>query len=229
MTKVVIFWTLIGLLTIGATLFIAIPLLRVRSNRSRFSIILIGFFPLIAVGLYWIIGNSKSLNQLWTAQQNHLAIQNQLASITDSQQLINLLQSRLKKTPQSAEGWFLLGKLYLLKQRYGEAKQAFTHATKLEPKNKDYKIILAKAIFLNKKHLPPAIEELLKNMLKSEPQQTEILNLLAVNAYQRKDYRLAVNYWQQILPLVQPDSNDSHVLLDMIWQAQRQEKILNPK
>ena len=84
---------------------------------------------------------------------------------------------------------------------------------------------LAKANFFHHQgHLTPAMEAALSGMLESLTEPVDALNLLAVNAYQRKDFHQAVNYWQRALSLVQPDSPDSRTLLGMISDAQRQEK-----
>ena len=84
-------------------------------------------------------------------------------------------------------------------------------------------LALAKANFFHHQgHLTPVMEAELSGMLESLTEPVDALNLLAVNAYQRKDFHQAISYWQRALSLVQPDSPDSRTLLRMISDAQRQ-------
>lgn len=216
------FWTLIILMTIMTVLMIAVPLLKKNSHKLKISIkLLLVIFPLMTIGMYLIFGHSGQLQQFWTRQSQEAAIKQQVASIKDSQQLIKQLRDHLKQQPASAEGWFLLGKLYLSSQQYENAENSLKKAWQLKPNNHDYLLAYAKANFFNQhNHLTPAVEVALKSVLESITQPVDALNLLAVNAYQNKDYRQAVKYWQQALALVPPDSPDSRTLLDMISQAQ---------
>src|SRR6202044_2687522 len=112
--------------------------------------------------------------------------------------------------PQSAEGWYLLGKLYLSNRNYGQAESSLNKAYQLGPDHAEYLLALAKANFLNHEgHLNSSLETALKTQLKSIAQPIDALNLLAANAYQRKDYRQAIKLWRQALTLTPPDSPDS--------------------
>jgi cytochrome c-type biogenesis protein CcmH/NrfG len=41
----------------------------------------------------------------------------------------------LQQHPQSAQGWYLLGRIYLSQQQFAAAVSAFTTAYKLQPQN----------------------------------------------------------------------------------------------
>ncbi|GEM_PF-973022 len=227
MSNNLVFWVLIIFFTGLAWLCLALPLRAKSSSQTgflgRFFLIL---FPVYTLGLYFLFGNSGQLNQFWSWQKQNVEVQKRLAEVK-TPELIDQLSQHLQQDPASAKGWFLLGKLYLDQRRFSEAESALDHAYKLEPHSSEYLLALAKAdFFKNKAHLNPTLARQLINMLrlKSIDEPLDALNLLAVDAYQQKNYRQAVRYWQQALALLQPESPDSRTLLDMISQAQRLEQ-----
>ncbi len=222
----VIFWGIIALLTIAAWSCVIWPFCRKSASPVGYGVkIGLAGFPVIALGLYLGFGDSRQLQQVWTAQRQNAEIARQAAKIKNPQELVTQLRDHLRQDPRSGEGWYLLGKLYLDLRQYAEAESALTQARRLQPQSGETMLALAKAnFFRHQGHLTPAMEAALSGMLESLTEPVDALNLLAVNAYQRKDFHLAVNYWQRALSLVQPDSPDSRTLLGMISDAQHQEK-----
>lgn len=220
----ILFWSIIGLMTVAAWGCIALPFYK-NSAIPVSRCAKVGFitFPLFAVGLYLVFGGSAELQKFWAWQQQKLEVQQAMAKLKSPQELIDHLRDHLSQNPQSAEGWYLLGKLYLDQRQYADAESALNQAHQLQPQSSETVLALAKANFFNHQgHLTPAMAALLTSVLKSLPEPVDALNLLAVNAYRQKDFRQAVSLWQQALSLVPPDSPDSRTLLGMINQAQHQ-------
>lgn len=213
-------------MTLAAWSCLLLPLYKNSvAHLSYFSKISLIAFPIFAMGLYLLFGNSHQLQQFWFWQRQNAEVQEQVAAIKNPQQLIDQLQAHLQQDPQSAEGWRLLGRLYLDQRQYAHAESALTQAHRLQPKNSETVLALAKANFFNHHgHLTPSMEKQLGDVLESLAGSVDALNLLAVNAYRKKDFRKAVSYWQRALSLVQLNSPDSRALLDMISQAQHQEQ-----
>lgn len=74
-------------------------------NKTVFLALL--FIPIFSGALYSAIGNAKAY---------------------EISQLIQEMQVHLQKDPESREGWYLLGKLYLSQNRTTEAAEAFAKA-----------------------------------------------------------------------------------------------------
>ena len=55
------------------------------------------------------------------------------------QQLIEQIKARLAQNPKSAQGWYLLGRLYTSQGQWKLAKEAYLKATQLAPNNKQYR------------------------------------------------------------------------------------------
>jgi len=219
------FWSLISLMTLTAWGFAGISFYKNSAALNHWGRAALVIFPVLAMGLYLLFGGSRQLQQFWDWQHQNAQVQQEMAKLHSPQQLIDRLRDHLKQDPNSAQGWYLLGKLYLDERRYADAESALTQAHQLNPRSDETVVALAKANFFNHQgHLTPAMEQLLIGVLKSLPEPVDAFNLLAVNAFRRQDYHQAVGYWQQALALVPPDSPDSRALLNMISQAQRQEQ-----
>ncbi len=220
----IVFWSVIGVLTLLAWGCIALPFYQHSVLKTGYGAkILLFSFPVWAVGLYLWLGGSHELQQFWKWQQQNIEVQRQMAELKSPQELIDRLRDHLQQSPQSAEGWFLLGKLYLDQRQYSEAESALQKAHQLQPQSGEMVVALAKADFFNHQgHLTPDMAAMLINVLASLKEPVDALNLLAVNFYRQRNFHEAVKYWQRALALVPPNSADSRALLDMISQAQKQ-------
>jgi cytochrome c-type biogenesis protein CcmH len=221
------FWIILTLLTLLAWGLILWPLYRKPTMPiSKGAKLVIFIFPLVILGVYVFRGNSGQIRQYESWRQQSHAVQEQMALLKNPQELIARMRQHLQEHPQSAQGWYLLGKLYLDQHQYSEAQDALNHAHELKPDSAEYILYLAKADFFKEGgRLSTSMEALLQTVLESSlSERADAFNLLAVNAYRRQDFHQAVQYWQRALAIVPPDSPDSRALLDMISQAQKKEK-----
>jgi cytochrome c-type biogenesis protein CcmH len=219
------FWTMIVIMTLAAWGCLLWPFYFKSASKSGIWIkIGLSIFPVAALGAYLFLGDSHRLQEYWAAQRQGAQIQQEMATLKSPQELIDRMRSHLEQNPNSGEGWFLLGKLYLDQRQYANAESALARARSLQPNSGETVVALAKANFFHHQgHLTPAMEAAVSGVLESLKEPVEALNLLAVNAYRRKDFHAAVAYWQRALALIQPDSPDSRTLLAMISEAQHQE------
>ena len=223
------FWSVIVIMTMAAWSCLLLPFYKNAALKVGYTVktgILV--FPLLVIALYWVFGGSRQLEQFWSWQRRETEVQQEMAKLKSPQELIDRLRDHLREAPQSVEGWYLLGKLYLDQQQYADAEATLNKAYQLQPNSTAIFIALAKADFFNhQEHLTPAIATKLSNMVESLQQPVDALNLLAVNAYRQQNYHLAVDYWQRALTFVPEGSPDSRALLDMIATAERQEGVDN--
>lgn len=155
----ILFWLLMAGLLILAVSFIVLPLLRKPQQYPRLAIVLTLFISIVAMLLYRQWGHAPQL-AAWH-EQTH-AQQQLLAQYGSIEQLIAQLQAQLAKHSDSAQGWYLLGKLCLNTQRYTEAAAAFAKANQLQPR--DVTILLPYAqtlMLLNDKQADAVLKEIL--------------------------------------------------------------------
>ncbi|STX50874.1 cytochrome c type biogenesis protein CcmH [Legionella busanensis] len=160
-------------------------------------------------------------------KQNELAEQRAktlLDKIKSPEELIAKLKNHLDDTPASARGWFLLGRLYSSQGEWTAAGDAFAKAHHLNPQDEAVTIYYANSLWqLNHQQFNQDIRVLFKQLLQHNPNQPDALAMLALDAYESKKYNEAVNYWQQLLKLASPDSEEASALRKAIAKALAQQ------
>lgn len=165
----------------------------------------------------------------WQAYESKLLKTEQakqlLSQFKDPQELIAVLRTKLDNSPQSAKGWYLLGRLYSGQNAFAQAVKAFRKAQALDPKNELYLVNYAHGLWqLNQKQFNPQIIELFSQLLTNNSQQADALAMLAMNAFQEKDYVQAIDYWKRLLQLVASESHEADSIRRAIAQAEQQLK-----
>lgn len=205
------------------------PLLRSSTGSVAFkkptlitlALLLLGVLALSGY-LYMCVGAPRALLHYWALEKESAAITAAVKRIKNPQQLINELSKSVSNHPQSAKGWYLLGQLYMGQQQYAKAETVLQEAYRLQQENSIYLTAYAQAsFFANHKRLKRHLKKLLLVLLQRQPTNVAAINILAINAYEQKQYQVAVNYWERLIPLFQPGSQNSKVLLSMIAEAQR--------
>lgn len=152
------------------------------------------FIPLTAILLYLYLGNLEGL-----VAPRHAAAD--LSSITADQfqDMTAKLAARMQQNPGDAEGWKMLGRAYRAMERFGEANAAYRKAMELRPEDADLLADYAESLALAAgRSLAGEPTRLLDRALKLDPHSTKILALSGSAAFERKDYRAAIGYWETI-------------------------------
>lgn len=217
-----LFWSGIILMSIAACVFVARPLLQ-TTNNSRHpvtGILVIVVLPLAALWFYMQFGSSTNLSKFYSQQQQAKAADKMRASLGTPLQIIAALKQRLAQDPNSARGWFLLGKIYSSLNQLNDAQLAFARAYQLSPRDPDVMFQYAQTLYLAHHNLDGEANQLLQQILQQDPHYVLAINLYAVAAFQAQQYQKAIVYWEQLLPEYPPNSPDGQALLDMIGKAQ---------
>lgn len=118
--------------------------------------------------------------------------------------MVARLAERLKTHPDDAEGWMMLARSQVALGQHAQAIDAFAHAERLRPDDArllaDYADALAMA---HERSLEGQPSVLLQRALKVDPHNDKALALAGTAAFDRKDYKQAVRYWET-LKLVEP-------------------------
>ena len=165
-------------------------------TAGRVAPIVVGVvIPLAAILLYLHLGNLQGL-----VASRHPAAD--LSSITADQfqDMTAKLAARLQQNPGDAEGWKMLGRAYRALERFGEANHAYGKAVELKPDDADLLADYAESLALAAgRSLAGEPTRLLDRALKLDPLNTKILALSGSAAFERKDYRAAIRYWEKII------------------------------
>jgi cytochrome c-type biogenesis protein CcmH len=179
--------------------------------------------PLIAVIFYLNVGSPKSISetpQVAAARGQTAApqerTQEQIAANVDK------LAQRLQSNPNDAQGWTMLARSYNSMEKWSEAAGAYAKATEQSPNNADLWAEYAFATAMaNGRSLEGKPMELINRALKVDPQNSKALQLAGSAAFQAKDYKKAIDYWQQILKQVPAGSEVEQAITERIDEAKR--------
>ena len=114
----------------------------------------------------------------------------------------------------------MLARSYSSMERFGEAAGAYAKATELKPNDADllteYAFVTAMA---NGRSLEGRPIELIQQALKVEPENAKALQLAGSAAFQSRDYKKAIDYWQRVLKQVPAESEVGREITARINEA----------
>lgn len=174
--------------------------------------------PILTVSLYLVLGKPGGLDS-----QHQADGANQSQEVTQEQinAMVEGLAQKLKSKPDDVEGWAMLGRSYVQLRRYGDASAAYASAVAILPNNAqllaDYADVLA---MNNGRSMQGEPEKVIQRALKADPNNIKALALAGTAAFQRQEYRSAIEVWQKLLKLVPADSQIAQQIVANISQAQ---------
>ena len=181
--------------------------------------------PLVAVIFYLNVGSPKSISEppLVSRAAGPAAAPSER---TDEQIAANVekLAKKLQSNPSDPQGWTMLARSYNSMQKWGEAAGAYAKATELSPNDADLwaEYAFATAMAGGQK-LDGKSMELVNRALKVDPQNGKALQLAGAGAFEAKDYKKAIDYWQRVLKQVPADSEVGQAITERINEAKKLE------
>lgn len=182
----------------------------VRGSRRLLAGIGILIVIVAAAGYWWtgtptlLAGDSdgaRSQAQARGEAAPHATDAAQMSSMVDQ------LAERLKTDPGNAEGWAMLARSYTVLERHAEALRAYEKAVTLQGDDADLLADYADALALrNKRQLAGEPMKWVERALKADPRNLKALALAGTHAWDRKDYKTAAKYWQQLVDAGAPDN-----------------------
>lgn len=185
-----------------------------RDPHRKLAILLVFVVPLLAVGLYGMVGNPNAfLPQVSHANTDGFgAIRSEAA--------LGELQQKLSEEPKNAEGWLLLARSLVELEKYPEAVSAFKKLVELVPNESPVWADFADAqAMANGQSLVGEPTKMLDKALAIDPANPKALALSGSAAMERGDYAAAVRHWENLLKQVPKDSEDAKMIEGGIQQA----------
>jgi cytochrome c-type biogenesis protein CcmH len=152
--------------------------------------------PLLAVGLYGVLGDSRVLAPQPVAAQGEAGG----VSMEEVEAMVAKLAQRLESAQDAQavdpKAWEMLARSYAVMQRFGDAAKAYAKANQLTPDNAqllaDHADVLA---MLPDASATEESARLIKRALQIDPANLKALALAGRAAYERKDMSAALRYW----------------------------------
>lgn len=180
----------------------------------RWTAVVLGLaLPSASVVLYLALGNLDALMRP-TAGGDHTAAPEQV------EVMVARLAARLEQQPDNAEGWNMLARSYYVLQRYPEAAKAYAKLIQLVPDNADLLADYADTLAMAQgRRIAGTPLEVVKRALKLDPNQWKALAMAGTEAFDRKDYRSAIAYWEKVERVAPADSDFTKSIGESIAQA----------
>lgn len=184
-----------------------------------------GFFlllatPALALWLYSQVGTPQAIDTQRAVHPEIHAAQQQDRAM-DMSSMITRLQARLAQEPDDLDGWILLSRSFKSIQQPEKALEALESARRIAP---DDPAILAELAEVRMMMAPAGQADveavsLLENALEKDPDQQKALWLMGNSAAQAGDDEKAIEHWESLLALLEPDRTVAITVSKQISEA----------
>ncbi|MBI4195267.1 MAG: c-type cytochrome biogenesis protein CcmI [Betaproteobacteria bacterium] len=190
-----------------------------ESVAGRNAAVVVGAaLPIVAFAIYLAVGNFQALLPGAAANAGGQAAHN--VSEEQIREMAGRLAARMEKEPENVEGWVMLGRTYTALGQFSDAARAYANAVMRVDADAallaDYADALAMA---QGQRLDGEPEKLVLRALKIDPRNIKALALAGSAAFERRDYRSAIDYWERIRAIVPPDSEIGKSIVGSIAEA----------
>lgn len=184
----------------------AAPVVPVPRGTGRWLVWLIMVLIPLGGGLVYLnVGNVAALNPA------------NVKPAPDPNVMVARLQAKLDANPDDPAGWQLLARAYMVMNRPEDAVKAFSHIQpeikKQPPLMADYAEALAAAGDLK------GAQIWINNALKQGSQDPKVLFLAGGLAFEGANYKLAIQYWERVIKIVGPDSQEGKFVQENMAEA----------
>ncbi len=185
-----------------------------QSRNAAYAVALV--LPVLAVVLYLQVGNPIASSQAAATSPSTAG--------EFSQQRIEAnvaaLAKRLEQNPNDLQGWTMLARSYLSMEKYSEASNAYARVTQLKSDDAelwaDYAIAVAMA---QGQRLAGRPLELIEKALQLDPKNLKALELAGNAAFEARDYKRAIDYWEKLMKEVPANSEIGNSVSKKIDEA----------
>lgn len=198
-----------------------------QPGRGRWApIALVVLIPVAAVGLYLKIGAPEAISPQTASFQaadksgNPEGGTPHSTSFEAIRAMTEKLAAHLKDNPDDGAGWAMLARSYNVLGRFAEASDAYARAETLLPPDAQLLADHADALAMAQgQTLDGAPLALLQRALKADPANFKALALMGTAAFDRKDYKGAIVYWEKVVQTAPADSEFTQSLQSSLEEA----------
>lgn len=159
--------------------------------------------PLLGYGLYLHWGASDKLELARQFDEQPKTLEEMTAR----------LEEAVKVQPDSAEGWYFLGRTYMAQERPVDAVRAFEQAARLAQRPPEILGQWAQALyFAEGKRWNAQMQALTDEALAADPAEVTSLGLLGIAAFEERRFADAAGYWERLVAIL-PEGDPSRAAI----------------
>jgi len=200
-----------------------------RSLSFWWSVGLTSFLVLSSLTLYATLGEPGALMVSSQGMADESAMQQgHGASAEDLSAMVNDLNARLKKEPNSADDWLMLARVQRTREHYDEANEAFKRSLALS-QNTDVLIERAEVLALKQQgQFEGEPQQIIDAVLKAAPDQANALLLAGSAAFAQGQFKLALQRWTRVRKGMDNQSPQAQTLDQVIAMAAQRAGVAIP-
>ncbi|MBC7908833.1 MAG: c-type cytochrome biogenesis protein CcmI [Rhodospirillaceae bacterium] len=164
--------------------------------------------PVVAFGLYLVLGQPWLPNQPYSARTDTNQMQDQAGLI---QGMVAQLQARLDKDPKDGKGWAMLGRSYRVLGDTVKAAESYKKAAALLPGDVQVRMEYGALLLAEVPAgaiLPPDFVNVMREVLAADPKNVDALYFLGVSEGQLGNNAKARELWTRLVVLLPEGSED---------------------
>jgi cytochrome c-type biogenesis protein CcmH len=198
-----------------------------QRGRGRWApVALAVLIPVAAVGLYLKVGTPEAIAPLASPTSDAAAPAGaqggspHSTSFDSIRAMAEKLAASLKDKPDDGAGWAMLARSYNVLGRFPEAADAYARAEKLLPPDAQLLADHADALAMSQgQKLDGEPLAMLQRALQIDPANLKALALMGTAAFDRKDYKGAIVYWEKVVKVAPADSEFTQSLQASLEEA----------
>ncbi|EIK53980.1 cytochrome c-type biogenesis protein [Stutzerimonas stutzeri TS44] len=169
--------------------------------------------PLLGYGLYlhWGASDKVELAREFGEQPRSL------------EEMTVRLERAVEAQPDSAEGWYLLGRTYMNQERPSDAAKAFARVVELAGRQPELLGQWAQAqYFAGNRQWTKELQALTDEALRADPQEVTSLGLLGIAAYEEGRFQDAIGFWERLVATLPEEDPSREAIKGGIARAREQ-------
>ncbi|MWK59182.1 c-type cytochrome biogenesis protein CcmI [Pseudomonas otitidis] len=152
--------------------------------------------PALGLGLYAHWGSSDKVQLAREMREQPRTIEEMTAR----------LEKAVQAQPDSAEGWYFLGRTYMAQERPVDAAKAYERAVQIAGRQPELLGQWAQALyFASQKRFTPEVQALTEDALKADPNEVTSLGLLGIAGFEEGRFKDAIGYWERLIAVLPKD------------------------
>lgn len=152
--------------------------------------------PAVGLGLYAHWGSSDKVQLAREMREQPRSLEEMTAR----------LEKAVQAQPDSAEGWYFLGRTYMAQERPADAARAYERAVQIAGRQPELLGQWAQALyFASQKRFTPEVQKLTEDALKADPNEVTSLGLLGIAGFEEGRFKDAIGYWERLIAVLPQD------------------------
>ncbi len=169
--------------------------------------------PLLGYGLYlhWGASDKVELARQFGEQPRSI------------EEMTVRLERAVEAQPDSAEGWYFLGRTYMNQERPADAAKAFARVVELAGRQPELLGQWAQALYFARgRQWSAELQALTDEALRADPQEVTSLGLLGIAAFEEGRFQDAIGFWERLVATLPAEDPSREAIKGGIARAREQ-------